>query len=45
MEVSVDEAREKLPELITLIERSEFISITRDEMPVVDLMPSLERKT
>jgi antitoxin (DNA-binding transcriptional repressor) of toxin-antitoxin stability system len=40
MEVSVDEAREKLSELITLIERSEFISITRDEMPVVDLMPS-----
>ena len=41
----MDEAREKLSELITLIERSEFISIPRDEMPVVDLMPSLERKT
>ena len=41
MEVSVEEAREKLPELITLIERGEFITITRDEIPVADLMPSL----
>jgi antitoxin (DNA-binding transcriptional repressor) of toxin-antitoxin stability system len=41
MEVSVDKAREKLPELITLIERGEFITITRDEIPVADLMPSL----
>ena len=43
MEVSVEEAREKLPELITLIERGEFITITRDEIPVADLMPSLAR--
>ena len=45
MEVSVEEARKKLPELITLVERGEFITITRDEMPVADLMPSLEHKT
>ena len=44
MEVSVEEAREKLPELITLVERGEFITITRDEIPVADLMPSLGRK-
>jgi len=44
MEVSVEEAREKLPELITLVERGEFITITRDEIPVADLMPSLERE-
>jgi antitoxin (DNA-binding transcriptional repressor) of toxin-antitoxin stability system len=44
MEVSVEEAREKLPELITLIERGEFITITRDEIPVADLMPSLARE-
>ena len=44
-EVSVEEARLKLPELITLIEPGEFITITRDEAPVADLMPSLERKT
>ena len=43
MEVSVEEAREKLPDLITLIERGEFITITRDEIPVADLMPSLAR--
>ncbi|MBV9733529.1 MAG: hypothetical protein JO275_12185 [Verrucomicrobia bacterium] len=44
MEVSVEEASEKLPELITLIERGEFITITRDEIPVADLMPSLARE-
>jgi antitoxin (DNA-binding transcriptional repressor) of toxin-antitoxin stability system len=44
MEVSVEESREKLPELITLIERGEFITITRDEIPVADLMPSLARE-
>jgi antitoxin (DNA-binding transcriptional repressor) of toxin-antitoxin stability system len=44
MEVSVEEAREKLPELITFIERGEFITITRDEVPVADLMPSLARE-
>ena len=44
MEVSVEEAREKLPDLITLIERGEFITITRDEIPVADLMPSLARE-
>ena len=44
MEVSVQEAREKLPDLITLVERGEFITITRDEIPVADLMPSLERE-
>jgi antitoxin (DNA-binding transcriptional repressor) of toxin-antitoxin stability system len=43
MEVSLEEASEKLPELITLVERGEFITITRDEVPVADLMPSLER--
>jgi antitoxin (DNA-binding transcriptional repressor) of toxin-antitoxin stability system len=43
MEVSVEEAREKLPELITLVERGELITITRDEIPVADLILSLER--
>jgi len=33
MQVSVEEAREKLPELITLVERGELITITRDEIP------------
>jgi antitoxin (DNA-binding transcriptional repressor) of toxin-antitoxin stability system len=37
MQVSVEEAREKLPELITLVERGESITITRDEIPVADL--------
>jgi antitoxin (DNA-binding transcriptional repressor) of toxin-antitoxin stability system len=44
MEVSVEEAREKFPDLITLVERGEFITITRDEIPVADLMPSTGRK-
>jgi len=44
MEVSVQQAREKLPELIALVERGEFVTITRDEIPVADLMPSLERE-
>jgi antitoxin (DNA-binding transcriptional repressor) of toxin-antitoxin stability system len=44
MEVSMEEAREKLPELITLVERGEFITITRDDIPVADLMPSLARE-
>jgi len=44
MEVSVQEAREKFPALITLVERGEFITITRDEIPVADLMPSLQRE-
>ena len=40
----VEEAREKLPELITLVERGELI-ITRDEIPVADLMPSKAEKS
>jgi len=44
MQVSVEEAREKLPELITLVERGELI-ITRDEIPVADLMPSKAEKS
>ena len=40
MQVSVEEAREKLPELITLVERGELLTITRDEIPVADLAPS-----
>jgi antitoxin (DNA-binding transcriptional repressor) of toxin-antitoxin stability system len=43
MQVNVEEAREKLPELITLVERGELITITRDEIPVADLMPSIGR--
>jgi len=43
-EVSLEEAREKLPELITLVEHGEFITITRDEIPVADLMPSVARE-
>jgi antitoxin (DNA-binding transcriptional repressor) of toxin-antitoxin stability system len=43
MEVSMEEAREKFPELIRLVERGEFITITRDEIPVADLMPSIAR--
>ena len=37
MQVSVEEAGEKLPELIALVERGELITITRDEIPVADL--------
>ena len=44
MEVSVEEASEKFPELIRLVERGEFITITRDEIPVADLMPSIARE-
>ena len=44
MEVSVEEAREKLPELIALVEHGELITITRDEIPVADLMPSIGRE-
>ena len=44
MEVSVEEAREKLPELIALVERGEFVTITRAEIPAADLMPSLGRE-
>jgi antitoxin (DNA-binding transcriptional repressor) of toxin-antitoxin stability system len=44
MQVSLEEASEKLPELITLVERGEFITITRDEIPVADLMPSVARE-
>ena len=40
MEVSVGVAREEWPELITLVEHGELITITRDEIPVADLMPS-----
>src|SRR6516225_11939478 len=40
MQVSVEEAREKLPELIGLVERGELITITRDEIPVADLVRS-----
>ena len=42
MLVGVDEAKEKLPELIKLVERGEFITITRGEIPVADLMPSVK---
>jgi antitoxin (DNA-binding transcriptional repressor) of toxin-antitoxin stability system len=44
MEVSVEEAREKFPELIRLVENGEFITITRDQIPVADLMPSIARE-
>ena len=44
MEVSLEEAREKLPELIALVERGELITITRDDIPVADLMPSIGRE-
>lgn len=44
MQVSLEEAREKLLDLITLVERGGFITITKDEIPVADLMPSLERE-
>jgi antitoxin (DNA-binding transcriptional repressor) of toxin-antitoxin stability system len=43
--VSVEEAREKLPELIGLVEHGELITITRDEIPVADLMPSKAEKS
>ena len=36
MQVSVEEAKEKLPELITLVERGELITITRNEIPVAE---------
>jgi hypothetical protein len=36
----VEEAREKLPELIGLVERGELITITRDGIPVADLVRS-----
>ena len=44
MQISLEEASQKFPELITLIERGEFITITRDEIPVADLMLSLARE-
>ena len=43
MLVSVGEAREKWTELITLVEHGELITITRDEIPIADLMPSVGR--
>ena len=36
MQVSVEKAREKLPELIGLVERGELITITRDGIPVAE---------
>jgi antitoxin (DNA-binding transcriptional repressor) of toxin-antitoxin stability system len=42
--VSLEEAREKLPELITLVERGESLTITRDEIPVADLVPSIAQE-
>ena len=45
MQVSVEEAREKLPELIGLIERGELVTITRDGIPVADLAPSKAEKS
>jgi antitoxin (DNA-binding transcriptional repressor) of toxin-antitoxin stability system len=45
MEVSVEEAREKLPELIGLVECGELITITRDEIPVADLVRSKAEKS
>ena len=44
MEVSMEEAREKLPELIARVEHGELITIMRDEIPVADLMPSIGRE-
>jgi hypothetical protein len=44
MQVSVEEAGEKLPELIALVERGELITITPNEIPVADLMPSKGRE-
>ena len=44
MQISLEEASQKFPELISLVERGEFVTIMRDEVPVADLMPSLERK-
>jgi antitoxin (DNA-binding transcriptional repressor) of toxin-antitoxin stability system len=45
MQVSVEEAREKLPELITLAERGELVTITLDGIPVADLAPSKAEKS
>jgi hypothetical protein len=44
MQVSVEEAGEKLPELIALVERGELITITPNEIPVAELMPSKGRE-
>ena len=44
MQVSLEEASEKLPELITLVERGESLTIARDEIPVADLMPSIAQE-
>ena len=38
MQVSLEEARKKFPELIALVEGGESITITRDKIPVAKLL-------
>jgi prevent-host-death family protein len=42
MQVSVADAKNKLPELIKAVEKGEPVTICRRGVPVVDIVPTLE---
>ena len=44
MEFSVEDATNRLPELIRLVEQGEQVTITRRGMPVAELSPAVPRR-